>query len=300
MNLGPSSRTLKAVIKEALRNCGVEIHKIAAKPADIPIHLDYPINPTPRWGHGSPLHDGIAARLARTRARYVEMLERLAQYQSALYDIPLTAEPASASSPSWINRFMEGLDAIALSCILLDRKPSRYVEIGSGNSTKFARHAIERGGLATSITSIDPQPRAEIDSLCDRFVRATLEDSDLSLFEELRAGDLLFYDGSHRVFTNSDATVFFLEVLPRLPAGVLVHIHDIFLPSDYPPEWNARLYSEQYLLAAMLLSSEPGFDIILPVNFIRGSEPCGGGASRIRSFALEKSDDALAGYLILA
>lgn len=206
---------------------------------------------------------------ACSRARYVEMLERLAAYQSALYDIPLTPELSSASSPSWINRFMEGLDAIALSCMLLDRKPSRYVEIGSGNSTKFARHAIERAGLATSITSIDPQPRAEIDSLCDRVVRATLEDSDPSLFEELRAGDLLFYDGSHRVFTNSDVTVFFLEVLPRLPAGVLVHIHDIFLPSDYPPEWNARLYSEQYLLAAMLLSREPGFDIILPVNFIQ-------------------------------
>jgi hypothetical protein len=260
---------LKSVIKGALRSCGVEIQKIAAKPAGIPIHLDYPINPHPRWGHGLPMHQGIAARLAKDRGRYAETLESLATYQSALYGIPIAADPGSAATPAWINRFMEGLDAVTLSCLLLHRRPSRYIEIGSGNSTMFARHSIAHGGLATSVTSIDPQPRAEVDALCDRVIRTALEKSDLSIFDELKAGDLLFYDGSHRAFTNSDVTVFFLDVLPRLPAGVLVHIHDVFLPSDYPPEWNARLYSEQYLLAAMLLAKEPGFDVILPVNFIQ-------------------------------
>jgi hypothetical protein len=260
---------LKTVIKGALRSCGVEIHKIAGKPAGIPVQLDYPINPKGRWGHGVPLHQGIAARLADGCARYTETLKRLATHQSALYDVSLVEASPTANMPSWINRFMEGLDAVALSCFLLDRKPSRYVEIGSGNSTKFARHAVEQAKLATSITSIDPQPRSEIDTLCDRVIRTKLEDTDLGLFEELRAGDLLFYDGSHRVFTNSDVTVFFLEVLPHLPGGVLVHIHDIFLPSDYPPEWNARLYSEQYLLAAMLLSKETSFEVVLPVNFIQ-------------------------------
>jgi hypothetical protein len=260
---------LKAVIKGALRSCGVEIQRVATKPAGIPVQLDYSVNPHPRWGHGLPLHPQIASFLGNDRARYAETLATLAQHQSALDAIPIARHPESASTPAWSNRFMEGLDAIALSCLLIDRKPARYMEIGSGNSTMFARHAISHAKVETTITSIDPHPRAEIDALCDRVIRHALEDCDLSLFDQLEAGDVLFYDGSHRVFTNSDATVFFLEVLPRLPGGVLVHIHDIFLPSDYLPEWNSRLYSEQYMLAAMLLSRDPGFEVILPVCFVQ-------------------------------
>jgi hypothetical protein len=150
---------------------------------------------------------------------------------------------------------------------LWERKPRRYFEIGSGYSTMFARHAITAAGLSTSITSMDPQPRAEIDAICDVRIRSGLENCDLAAFDELGSGDILFYDGSHRCFTNSDVTVFFLEVLPRLPPGVLVHIHDIFLPDDYPEAWNSRLYSEQYLLAAMLLSINPPFKVVLPCYF---------------------------------
>ena len=70
---------------------------------------------------------------------------------------------------------------------------------------------------------------------------------------ELQPGDVVFLDGSHRCFSNSDVTVAFLEVLPRLPAGVVVGIDDIYLPYDYPPDWSDRYYSEQYVLAAWLL-----------------------------------------------
>jgi hypothetical protein len=85
--------------------------------------------------------------------------------------------------------------------------------------------------------------------------------------DKIRSGDILFFDGSHRTFTNSDVTVFFLETLPRLPPGVIVHIHDIFLPADYPPEWNKRMFSEQYILAAMLLGKAPAFRTLLPDYF---------------------------------
>ena len=114
------------------------------------------------------------------------------------------------------------------------------------------------------IVSVDPEPRASIDALCDDVVRAGLEYSDLSLFNQLEAGDILFFDGSHRTFTNSDVTVFFLEIIPRLKPGITVHIHDIFLPVDYPPEWSRRLYSEQYMLAAMLLCKSSPVKTILP------------------------------------
>jgi hypothetical protein len=84
---------------------------------------------------------------------------------------------------------------------------------------------------------LDPEPRAQIDALCDTSIRRRLEDCDLSMFDQLEAGDILFFDGSHRVFTNSDVTVFFLELMPRLKPGVIVHIHDIFLPCS---SWIAR------------------------------------------------------------
>jgi hypothetical protein len=80
-------------------------------------------------------------------------------------------------------------------------------------------------------------------------------------------------DGSHRSFMNSDVTVFFLEVLPRLQSGVLVHMHDIFLPEDYPPHsmlnfYPHRYWSEQYLLAASLLAGHQNYDVLLPNYFI--------------------------------
>ena len=78
---------------------------------------------------------------------------------------------------------------------------------------------------------------------------------------------MLFIDGSHRTFTGSDVTVLLLEVVPRLAPGVLVHVHDVYLPRDYPAELVGRWYSEQYLLAAWLLGARD-VEIVLPVNFV--------------------------------
>jgi len=152
--------------------------------------------------------------------------------------------------------WLPALDAAALYGFIAKHQPQRYIEIGSGNSTKFARRAITDGGLKTTITSIDPDPRAEVDVICDRIIRSPLEDADLVVFDDLAQGDIVFFDGSHRVFPNSDVAVFFLEVLPRLAPGVLVQIHDVQLPYDYSPELAKRYYSEQYMLAAHLLASD--------------------------------------------
>ena len=88
-------------------------------------------------------------------------------------------------------------------------------------------------------------------------IRAPLEAVDLGLLSRLRAGDMVFFDGSHRVFMNADTVAFFLDVLPRLPAGILVGVHDIRLPDDYPQEFAERWYSEQYLLGCWLLAGSP-------------------------------------------
>src|ERR1035438_7582905 len=145
-------------------------------------------------------------------------------------------QPKTSDEPCWVNKWLSGLDTFALYGFVATCNPAVYIEVGSGFSTKVVRRAIRDMGLATRLVSIAPSPRAEIDRLCDEVIRQPLEACDLSLFDRLGSGDIFFMDGSHRSFMNSDVTVFFLEILPRLQPGVLVHIHDIFLPLDYRSE----------------------------------------------------------------
>jgi len=220
-----------------------------------------------RWGHFAPVHPELNAALEQGRPLYEQSLDEIARFRAFYHDVEHEADP-NTTEPCWDNIWFTALDAAALVGFLLSRKPKRYLEIGSGYCTMFARYAIRSGNLKTTISSIDPNPRADINKLCDHVFRANMEQFDPKLFQELEAGDILFFDGSHRIFSNTDVTVFFLEVLPRLKPGVLVHIHDIFLPADYPPTWDGRLYSEQYLLAAMLLCGSPPFRVVLPNYFV--------------------------------
>ena len=134
----------------------------------------------------------------------------------------------------------------------------------------FARRAIVDHRLATRIVSIDPAPRAEVDAICDEVLRCPLEEMPLGFFEGVTASDMVFFDGSHRTLQNSDATVFFTEILPMLPVGTLVGAHDIALPFDYPAAWLNRWYSEQYLLACWLLGGDC-LRVELPVAYLSHS-----------------------------
>jgi Methyltransferase domain len=229
--------------------------------------LEYPLSAelAPRWGHGRPPHAELTALIEQGRGHYAA---HLAAMGSALGEMraSMTEAEARPGEPYWENLWLSGMDAASLSYFLTRTNPVRYVEIGSGMSTRWAREAIRTHGLRTRIISIDPMPRSEISGLCDVQLRQPLEQTDLRVFAELEAGDVVFMDGSHRVFQNSDATVFVLDVLPQLAPGVLVGIHDITLPHDYPPAWRTRFYSEQYLLAAYLLGGA-GVQIELPCYF---------------------------------
>lgn len=229
--------------------------------------LDYPVHPESRWGHGRPDHPQLLEILTRGEPRYLGWIGRFSA-QRDRYGAIAVEEPADPQQPFWSNRMMSGLDAAAIYGFIAERQPERYVEVGSGNSTKFARRAIRDLGLATRIVSIDPHPRAEIDALCDEVVRAPFETIDLAFFAELGPRDLVLIDNSHRVLQNSDATVAFLDLLPILPTGVLIGIDDIFLPADYPPEWRYRYYSEQYTLGAFLLGGHAGYSIELPAAYL--------------------------------
>ncbi|HEY6146176.1 MAG TPA: class I SAM-dependent methyltransferase [Thermoanaerobaculia bacterium] len=233
--------------------------------------LEYPVYASPRWGNGKPRHAALHEILNRERPIYETMARRFREYARDLAQVPTNAD-AGSSEPSWNNPMLPSLDAIALYTLLCDKNPKRYFEVGSGNSTLFARRAVRDHRLKTEILSIDPEPRAEINALCDRTVRSPVETVGLELFDELEAGDILFIDNSHRIFMNSDATVVFLDILPRLKPGILVHFHDIFLPFDYPSDWVDRYYSEQYLLAAYLLAGGDAFRVLWAANFVSGDE----------------------------
>ena len=226
--------------------------------------LEYPPSAelAARWGHGRPPHPELAALIEGGRERYAEHLAAM----GAMLEQITASVMAGEELPYWDNLWLGGMDATSLAYFLTTRNPARYVEIGSGMSTRWARQTIRAHGLRTEIVSIDPMPRSEVADLCDVQMRVPLELADLSVFGELEAGDVVFMDGSHRVFQNSDAVVFILDVLPRLAAGVLVAVHDVLLPSDYPPAWTRRHYSEQYLLAAYLLGGAE-VQIELPCYF---------------------------------
>jgi hypothetical protein len=224
------------------------------------IILDHPVRPASRWGYGQPPHPELDRIITAGRDRYEERLRSLLPFTDELAAIPFDG---SGRDPSWTNGWFQGLDAASLYGFLVQRNPATYLEVGAGNSTRFARRAIERHGLQTKVISIDPSPRAALDGLADVHIASPLEDLDDEVFAPLAAGDVLLVDGSHRVFTNSDVTVFFCEVLPRLPAGVLVYVDDVFLPWDYPPQMSGEWYSEQYLLAAWLLAGDR-LEVMLP------------------------------------
>lgn len=205
--------------------------------------------------------------VASRSASYVTTIEQFARYMPDLLTIQETTSDSTA--PFWTNGWFPVLDAISLYGFLRARKPLRYIEVGSGNSTKFARRAITDGGLDTKIISIDPYPRAEIDDICDQVIRSKLENFDFSSIGGLTKDDILFIDSSHRVSQGNDVAVFFTEILPALPPGMIYGMHDIMLPeSDYPASWLDRHYGEQYLLAAYLSGGANRDQILFPAYFL--------------------------------
>lgn len=164
------------------------------------------------------------------------------------------AADAPAPSPRWNQDWFPRLDAAVAYALVRSRKPARIIEVGSGHSTRFLARAIADGNLATTLTAIDPAPRATLAGLPVAWRRALVQETPLALFEDLAAGDVLFIDSSHLLMPGSDVDHLFNRVLPALPAGVLVHVHDVFLPDDYPEAWRWRGYNEQLALPGLITS----------------------------------------------
>lgn len=232
------------------------------------LFMDYKVNFKPRYGHGLPPHKDLYEIVNENREDYKDILNTALHLKDAIWSIKDSNNETDKSKPSWNNDFLPGLDIIAIYTMIAKYKPKKYVEIGSGNSTKVAFKAKQETSLDTEIISIDPMPRAEIDHLADTVIRMPFEDCNYNLVEELNEGDILFIDNSHRILPNSDSMVFYMEILPRLKKGVIVHIHDIYIPYDYPQFMCDRFYSEQYGLMIYLLANSKKYKTILPNYFI--------------------------------
>ncbi|MCF8372291.1 MAG: class I SAM-dependent methyltransferase [Bacteroidales bacterium] len=232
------------------------------------LFLDYKVNFKPRYGHGLPPHKLLYRIIDKNREEYAQILKKALTYSSNIQAIKKNGSEPDPSKPVWNNDFLPGLDIIGIYTLLADLHPKKYVEVGSGFSTKVAFKAKKDNDLQTKIISIDPQPRAEIDTLADEVIRQPFEDINFDFLFDLEENDILFIDNSHRILPNSDSLVFFFEVLPYLKKGVVVHIHDIYLPYDYPQFMCDRFYSEQYGLGMFLLANPEKYAPLLPNYFI--------------------------------
>ena len=217
----------------------------------------------------------LAAAFERQLGKF---LQTLARVKPSFSPWGFPRSDIDGVTPYFPNGFFGPMDSLMLSGMLATLKPRRYVEIGSGHSTRIARWTVREKQLGTMITCIDPAPRKAIDQLADEIVREGLLQVSPEVFAALRENDILFFDGSHLAFSGTDCQRFFLEILPALPEGVYVHIHDIFLPNDYPARITNRYYNEQQLLAAFLFGNRE-FEVVLPVNYLHERGHCLEGVS---------------------
>ena len=202
----------------------------------------------------------------------LELLEKL-RYGEELDRFPMTSAPEGEFF--YENTLFEAGDSEFLYSIIRHTRPQRIVEIGSGYSTLIACEAVKANQqddrrYSCKVTCIEPYERAWLEKKDVTVLRDLVQDVDRGIFEELDEGDILFIDSSHIIRPGGDVLTEFLDVLPRVRPGVLVHVHDIFTPRDYPPGWivdEVRFWNEQYLLEAFLTSNDR-FQVVGALNFL--------------------------------
>ena len=207
-------------------------------------------------------------------AGHERILRELFPRHMSAYDYPERRdENAEAIQFFTQNPAFSWLDARTFFVFLREWRPLRLIEVGSGYSTLLAADVNRRfldGRM--EVTCVEPYPlpflQAGVAGV-NRLIENKVQNVPMSEFTALGAGDVLFIDSSHVAKTDSDVNYLYFEVLPRLVPGVRVHIHDIFLPHDYPRDWvlkENRSWNEQYLLRALLMHSN-GFRTIFGCSY---------------------------------
>ena len=169
-------------------------------------------------------------------------------------------------------------DGAILYSMIRSIKPQKIIEVGSGYSTLIMHEALKlnqkESQINYNITSIEPYPITElVESAKNQnitLVQEKVESLDVGIFKQLNKNDILFIDSSHVVDIGNDVHYLYLKVLPQIPVGTYIHIHDIRFPYEYPKKWvlnERKNWCEQYLLH-MFLAFNDNFEIILASNYL--------------------------------
>ena len=225
-----------------------------------------------------PLHqDRELPGLDFNTEEQLELLKKF-EYQDELKELPRNR--GGALEYYYDNDAFESGDAEFLYSVIRHFKPQRILEIGSGSSTLLAARGTQANrrddpSYTCDHICIEPYEAEWLERLDVTTVREPVERLDKALFSRLEKNDILFIDSSHMIRPQGDVLFEYLEILPILQSGVLVHIHDIFTPKDYIAEWicqDVRFWNEQYLLEAFL-SFNTEFKIIGALNFLKHHYP---------------------------
>lgn len=172
------------------------------------------------------------------------------------------------------NGSFEWMDGRLLYYFMTLLKPNKIIEVGSGNSTLLMYNAKKDLGLKTKIICIDKNPHPIIKKMAELneiiLFEENLNSIELKIFESLGKNDILFIDSSHAVKMNSDVIFYFTKIFPLLKQGVIVQIHDIFLPFEYPLGWlnNGVYWNEQYMLYLFLQNSNK-YRVLFSINYAK-------------------------------
>lgn len=193
---------------------------------------------------------------------------------------PLAREESTNPRYNPDNIMFMPADAAVYRAMLRDAQPNLVIEVGVGYSSAAALDAVDADGLGTRFEFIDPDP-VRLDAMtrpqdADRIKvhRSLVQDVDLAVFDALGEGDILFIDSTHVSKAGSDVNHLLFRVLPRLRPGVLIHVHDVFWPFEYPRDWfdQGVSWNEAYLLRAFL-SFNSAFRVELFTSLVQQREP---------------------------
>ena len=196
-------------------------------------------------------YPGLAAQFEARRPAFARCLDAIETHARELEAIGGAAPPA----PRWDQDWFPRLDAAAAYALLRRLRPRRVIEVGSGHSTRFLVRAARDGGFDPGVVCFDPAPRARLDRLGVEHRPRMIEADDAPLFAALEADDVAFVDSSHILMPGTDVDILLNHVWPVLRAGVVLHVHDVFLPDDYPSAWRWRGYNEQLGVAPLIAAA---------------------------------------------
>ncbi|MCX6722136.1 MAG: class I SAM-dependent methyltransferase [Candidatus Staskawiczbacteria bacterium] len=227
-----------------------------------PVHFYEPIPDTRRLKKELWQKNSDMIGISLEEEKQIELLSAFVKKFKGEYDLFFGDKLSGADGVNIKNSEFNSVDAEILYCMVRYLKPKNIIEIGSGCSTIIMAKAIAKNkdefGIECKLTTIDPYLKKfnknEISSSFNS-IEKEVQDVRLDEFNKLRENDILFIDSSHVLKIGSDVQYEYLEILPRLNKGVVVHSHDVFLPTEYPKEWvlkEHRFFNEQYLLQAFL------------------------------------------------